>query len=630
MDVSHLNAGRSLSLWRLSIVSFVMVCLCGPMSAGPVEDCPFSKIGKDPIAAVYLKSWQAEWDLYKAPNLSGAILKTLREEVIPALLKIADATGPARDLPQALDDLTKAADWEDLARSAIQAVISKDEHGDPLISVQITPFGGKTDKVFDDLGRLLQTAVGKSDGKLVWTQSGELLTTGVPAEGILKLRKLDESVWITLGSDPREILSGGGFAAKPSFVRLWSQLPDQAVSGAVIDFDELSVLFSKFAGEILPTTPEMQWESSLVLDETMEALFKDDPETLAKLKQTQRTFEQLTPPNQKNALKAIDRLAKLLADQGMILTCNSPVPQGVAGTILWLPRPGSDGAIFGEVAPLSPRFLGLLRPGPVEISISGLPDFQRILHLILDFIRLLPDGESLLEAWDVLQETAGFSLEKDLLPAIGKEVAWLTERSEKLSFPGFQVMDNDLYLALDIADKQAAKSSLQRLEKVLSENGLPVSATQEGGANISLLDTGLLGKVRWGILEEPPTFVLATGTAKNLGGFLQSLAHPAPNRLSEHPRWNDLKAIWHEKPTAVALYDLTTTWKQTIDQLKGGQMMLAMMGQAGSAGLPFIRLGLKIMQEIPPPDCLLEVGANEGDIRALRSLLLFPAGKPGE
>jgi hypothetical protein len=53
-------------------------------------------------------------------------------------------------------------------------------------------------------------------------------------------------------------------------------------------------------------------------------------------------------------------------------------------------------------------------------------------------------------------------------------------------------------------------------------------------------------------------------------------------------------------------------------------MMLAMMGPAGSAGLPFVHLALKVLQAVEPPDCLFRVDSNEGGNRISRSLVLFP------
>ena len=52
-------------------------------------DYPYAKLGKTVFGAFSIDSWDAVWDLARAPELSNRLLKSLRDEILPPLVKKA-------------------------------------------------------------------------------------------------------------------------------------------------------------------------------------------------------------------------------------------------------------------------------------------------------------------------------------------------------------------------------------------------------------------------------------------------------------------------------------------------------------------------------------------------------------
>jgi hypothetical protein len=279
--------------------------------------------------------------------------------------------------------------------------------------------------------------------------------------------------------------------------------------------------------------------------------------------------------------------------------------------------------------PLSNNLLSLLRPDVVEVSLFGLPDFFNLYETVMGFLEMVPDGGEILRAWKELQESIGLDLKKDVLPALGREVGWLTRQTPKGESQGIPIAGNELYLLLAVGDVSKAESLAGRLEEFLREYDLAISATRIADSSFTVIDAGLFGKAMWGIPSDPPVFVVCKGADPPfLESLLEDMREGIPGRIDGHRRWETLQTIWNPHPTAFSISNLGVSWKQMTDQLRGARMMASMTGASNPVLLSVMGFALELLQGIPAPDCLLRVDWQEDTVRISRSLLLFPSDIP--
>jgi len=632
---------RKVSWWQgIRVLILFIVILPGIYPSRAPAECPYSSSQGPVVAGFSLSSWDEYWDLLQASNMGRIVFETVADDVLPTILDLADATGEIRNLPRILHEFVESLDNSLLRKSSIQGTLQRSDSAFPGFSVtlRLTPPGTNAERLYQDISGFMNTVATQSRGALVWLPGAEKsclglavlesATSPVPVDGrgLFFLHRAGPSVILTTDHlfAPGESERGPG----ARIGELWNRLPEPVVSSVVIDLTELAALLNGCVKPLIDLMASATSEaaSSLVLDETEVALFDQDPETLEKLRKVEKDFNQLMPSFQPESIsRPIKNILDFLGDQGVLLSGLGPTPGGVLGTNLWSVDSNTPNGSLFDVAPLSPAMLSLLRPGIVEVSIQSLPDYLEIYTQAMNWFKEFPWGPDLLSEWNKLQQTFGYSIEKDLLPALGKEIGWITRDTGKAGIPGLQVMSNDLFFVLGLKDSQVAERSQEKFEETLTHYGFPVSATHVAGATFSVLNGGLLGKAMWAELKQPPVFVLTTSSSpQEISDFLQMLSSPLPHGLTQHPRWDQFQRIWTDQPTAVTLSDLTTTWKQTLDQLKSSQMMVALMGSSGSVSLPFIRMGIRILQNMKPPEWQFTVNSVEPGLRLSRSLLLYP------
>ena len=627
-------------LWKNWVLTLLALTLHGGISTGSQAECPYSGSQGPIIAGFSLSSWDEYWNLLQARNMGMIVFETVTDDLLPTILDLADATGEIKNLPRILHEFVASLDNSLLRKASIQGTLQRSDSAFPGFSVtlRLTPPDTTVEKLYQDISGFMNTVATHSQEALAWFPGPEKSHLGlavlesatspapVDGRGLLFLHRADPSVILTTDHlfVPGESVKG----SSSKIGELWSRLPEPVVSSVVVDLTELAALLNGCVKPLIDLMASATSEaaSSLVLDETEVALFDKDPETLEKLRKVEQDFNQLMPSfNPESISKPIESILDFLGDQGVLLSGLGPTPGGVIGTTLWsVDSTTPNGGLF-NVDPLSPAMLSLLRPGIVEVSIQGLPDYQRIYSYFIELLKQFPWGPDLIGEWEKLQQTFGYSIEKDLLPAIGKETGWITRDTGKAGIPGLQVMSNDLFFVLGLKDSETMERSLNKIEETLTHYGFPVSATRVNDVTFSVLNGGLLGKAMWAELKQPPVFVLTTSTSpKEITGFLQMLSSPLPHGLTQHPRWDQFQRIWTDQPTAVTLSDLTTTGKQTLDLLKSSPMMVALMGSSGSGSLPFIRMGNRILQNLTPPEWQFTVNSVEPGLRLSRSLILYP------
>ncbi len=636
MSQSHLVV--SFLRGRIFLVLLVLALQC-VLPLQVQADSPYTNSPGAIIAGFSCNSLEEYMNLFQAKNLGTIVFETVTEDLIPAVLDLTEATGEIRNLPKTLQECVDSMDWTLLQHSALCGMVY---HGTGSIlgvgaTLRITPAGSDAGTLYQNLSGFLKTLATHSQGALTWTPGPEVCWLGVAAVtpatgvvsrpgGVLFLHKVDSSV--ILATDYLFSPSTPGLGPKANLEDLWKQLPEPVVSSVMVDFTELATLLKVSMKPVVDKIESegSKPESSLVLDKTAEALFDKDPETLEKLRQVERDFNQIMPSTNSGSIsKPLENIISLIKDQGILIAGTGSTPGGVMSTTLWsVDSTSTNGGLF-EVQPLSATMLSLLQSGVVEVSVQGLPDYQRIYSTLADLIKQFPGGVDLYGEWESLQQTFGMTVEKDLLPAVGSEMGWVTREMEKSGVAGLQLMSNNLFYVLGLRDTAAAGRTVNKIEETLSKYGFPATATRVADVTISVLDTGILGKAMWTTLEQPPLFVLTTASSmQQFTDFLQLLKNPQPQGLSQHPRWEDLQRIWTEHPTAVTLSDLTTAWRQALDQLRSSQMMVALMGSSGSMSLPFIRMAIRILQNTPAPQWGFTVNTIESGLRVSRTLLLYP------
>lgn len=607
-----------------------------PATAQPADAPPFAKLGDNVLAAFSTTSWNDHWKTLHADKAPAKILDTLYQDVVPSALKLADATGALEEIPAKLEAFRKSIDWSDLASSRLAGVVWSNPNGMPQITLELTPNSSRTEKVLTDLSKLLAFIAEQSESALAWAPrdtGGALELAGDLSDGtddlsyaipIGVLSRTGDHIYLELGLDPQPGKGRKGILPESGMDELWRKCPRGVVSAAAFDFARLVDIQKQLA--TLEEEEFSEAASSLVLDETIEALFADDLETLEKLKEVDSGFDTLTAMDAPSPLKALlDRVFSLVADQGVLLTTIAPEGDNVVLTTLWKPKPGSEGSKIYEQAPLSDRFLGILGPGMVEVSARGLPDFEAIYRLIKDLVgSYQPQGPMLLEQWAEIQKSIGFNVETDLLPALGRETAWMTQSKESAATFGVPVMTNTMFFALALKDIDAARRSLDKIEEHLGQLGFPVSATKINDIPFSVVETGMVGSFRWTLLPTPPTLVLTTSDPNEyLAEWMARLKESTPHALDYHPRWDEMRSIWSDAPTAVSVYDSAVQWKQQLDALKGSQMLVAMMGPLAGSALPVMRLVIAAMENSEPPSVVFRVDQTQDGIRESRNLLLY-------
>ncbi len=625
---------------RVFFLTLTVLAFVSAFSVQVPAECPYSSSQGPIIAGFTLSSWEEYWNLFKANDLGMIVFETVTDDFLPAVLDLVEATGEVQNLPKTIHDVVMTMDWSLLKRSSFLGTLHRMEAGTPGVraTLRITPPESGMVQLFQNLSGLFEALAAHSQGVLVWTAGEEQGRLGlavlepaastIPAEGrgLFFLHQLDSSVILT--TDHLFSPDEPGRSPKSSIEELWKRLPEPLVSSIMMDLSELASLLKDIVKPVtsLVESTASEAASSLVLDKTKEALFEKDPETLEKLRQVERDFNQIMPSFKAESIsKPLQNIVDLIKDQGVIVAGSSPVPGGISETMLWsFDSTGTNGGFF-DVAPLSPVMLSLLRPGAVEVSLQGLPDYRRIYSFLFDLIQQFPGGAGLIGEWEKIQGTIGYSVEKDLLPAIGPEMGWITRESEKGGISGLQVINNDLFFVLSLGDASAARRTIGKIEETLAKYGFPATATQVADVTFSVLDAGLLGKSMWAELKQPPLFILTTSASTQpIVDFIEMIRNPLPQGLTQHSRWDQLQRIWTDQPTAVTLSNLTTTWKQTLDQLKSSLMMVALMGSSGSLSLPFIRMGIRILENMQPPEWLFTVNSSEPGLRISRTLLLYP------
>ncbi len=623
-----MRPSRESLLFALSLGAALCVA-----SSARCGECPYEGFPEGMLAGFSVESWDAYARLYGAEKLAEELHQTLSEEVLPALLKISEATGPVQDLPNKLEDLRDKVDWGFVGKCGITVGIGLSKENLPTFMLRLSAPSGEGERLFSALAGGVAHIASAATGELLWKvegtrgilslelgQSGEDATSELKAPVLLSLVRQEDHVWVRpMGAS--EEPAANGPCADPTIRSLWEKIPEPCVATAQVDFSALAHQLNRLVDSL---ETEEKWESSLILDPTLESLFTEDLETLEKLREVEEDFDSMTPTVESGIAQVLHRLAEVLGDQGCVVAGVGPHGTAVNCTTLWQPRAGGTYASLFKCEPLSPRFLGLLAPGWKEVSVFSLPDFVRIHELVVDLLKELPDSEGIFSTIKELEDQYQLSIERDLIPALGKEGAFVS-RAKPKGTPAFQLSGSGFQLALGIGDVAAARRTLNALERIVASAGMVPSASVVGDRTCSLVDAGLAGKASWLLLEDARAFVLTSGDSREqILEFAALLKNPPAPRLSEHPDWGALSAIWTEHPTDVSLVDVSRLWRETIEELKGARMMLSMMGEVGTVAVPMIQLALRGMQAVRAPSWSFTVASRTGELRIGKTLLLYP------
>jgi hypothetical protein len=619
----------------------VSICCC------QAQDHPYSALGNNPNFIFSFESWEALWEVWGEEDLDEAFLESLREDLIPAILKDAESPEEFREILEKWDRFVSENDWEGMKHSRFGLISWCDPDGVPKFTLALTPPESKLVSTAKTLDNFVRFIAENSDGELEVIEEAnrskltianasetenatriadlEPWAQDVVKEGGVYLEENSGTLWMTVGHTVDEAFAGPGMKEFEGFSEGMERTPGTDLECIILNFTAIERSLRIWQKALVKSATETEMMApSLVFDETMEEMFKDDPETLSKLKEAQEGMEFFSEDSSEELEKVSDRLLTLLGDLGFLIIGVDGTQEGILTTTNHRPRPGSEVASLVATEPLSEVWNPLMRPDVLQMGAYSLPDLGRIYNTILELIGLAPDGESLLAGWNQLQEAFGLNLGEHFFPAIGRQIAWTQDQSNLGSLSGMSVFSNDLTVFIESPDLSKTRGLLDRLEKILADAGMVASATQIGGRDFKVLDTGYVGITRWTVLEEPPMLVIAKGgTEESLIAALEALKAGGSRTFADHPRWKDMEAAWTDSPHAVLLDDYKTTWRQQIDQLKGTQMMIAMMGGGSAVPLAVIQMVLKMMELAPEPEVLFEVGGIEGDWRFEKSLLLF-------
>lgn len=603
------------------------------------EACPFSGFKGPVLAAGSFAGWEDYGTVFGGGHVGDVIVEAIRHEILPSLLKIADATEALAKLPGSWDQLASATNWDRLRKTQIAFSISEGMNHIPKVALRFTPPQDEAISLYQDIGKLFAGIVSQASENLVWKDDGAqaslvLVASSSPSfsDGddpvrLLSLSRMDSHVFLeSLPDVPPKKGSGQELCEEASFQDLWKKLPQPLASTLYFNLQHVFGFVRTTVKGILDDMDDSRPVSSFVLDETSEALLREDPETLEKLRQVEKDFNSLMPDmNPAPLRRPVMRLLHLLEAQGQVLSGLSREGNSIQSVTLWQPAGEPAGVALFATEPLSPAFLSLLQINCIEASIAALPDYKTLYTTLLDIFKDFPDSGKALADWDSIQDLFDIWVEDDLLTALGRNSAWLTTPKQKSSSSGLPVVSNDLTVVLEIASREAAQRTLAAAGKILADYGISASTKTLDVGILNEVDMSLLGKVSWIIPQDLDVFILTNSASTELVvDIARRLKNPSPLPPAGLPGWKSLQKIWSDQPAAVSMEDLSTTWKQTIDQLRSTQMMMALMGPIGSGALPFFQLGLKIMTTVDKPEAMYTVAHNENGLRISRTLLVYP------
>ncbi|MCA9450388.1 MAG: hypothetical protein KC931_24915, partial [Candidatus Omnitrophica bacterium] len=342
------------------------------------------------------------WESIHAPELGDQILEGIREDLLPAILKEAQVESESATMEAKVNELVEGVNWESLADAKLTLVVWSGEDGFPMFTFRADPRSGRSEEAegaFKDLLRILSGWFEDSDVR----REGARTTLTVESEGEeldwITLERIGTSIWITLIHTAEEALAGEGVGDRPGFSNLWAKGPDSVESVAFIDFSAISA-----AVEESLESMGQESNSSLVLDETMEALFKDDLETLEKLKQVESDMDFFTGENGESFRDPVNALLKDLASLGFLVSMSGSTEGGIENSTFWRLEPESEFEKILSSPPLTERFLTLIQPDLLRGSVYSLPDLLGFYQVMTDRIKVFPGGDDMLSAWDDIQE----------------------------------------------------------------------------------------------------------------------------------------------------------------------------------------------------------------------------------
>lgn len=591
------------------------------------SDCPFGNIGENVVLAFSMESWDALWEMCRAPGLGDKLALSIRDELLPAILEASDASGEFHTYLDDVETITDKIEWEGLAASRLDLLLWGKTVDDLKLTLKVSPPESQLDSVDKAVEELLKSISEKTPDGLYWSEEGGrrafCFTEPVASASESEIFYLDRhkgAVWITAAHNAKEALAGPGLAAREHFADLWKKHPHEGGVSFVLDFGALAIQLRDVSEVFDPMLT-----STLVMDATMEEIFKDDPETFEKLKQAQEGMDFWSDEIGGNPKEAAKKGIDLLESLGLLLCRITASEEGMFSGAYWRPVPGGGGGELLAMKPLSDRGLSVLETGLVDAGAQGLPDFERIYDKVLELIGMAPYGKDALSSWDAIQDSIDFHPKKDLFPALGRELGWVSRQVPKGAAQSFPIATNELYVFHEIGDASTARGALGRLEELLSSQGIACASKPVGDFEFTEVDTGFLGKAMWGILEDPNFLVFSKGgDLEFLQKKIDDYRNGKAGDLTGHPRWDSMKSMWKENPTAVRLQNAGLVQNQLKGQLQSAQMMIAMMGAGDPVVLAAMGLGMQALNGLPTPDWYLQVDNDEGDVRVSRSLLLYP------
>jgi hypothetical protein len=612
--------------WITVIVLGFCLAFGGRPARGEAE-CPFGNIGENVVLAFSMESWNAMWEMARAPGLGDQLAVSIRDELLPAILESSDASGEFEIYLDDVKEISEKIDWKGLAASRLDLLLWGTSVDDLKLTLKISPPPDQLDSVEGAVVELLKSISEKAPEVFYWRdEDGERAfcfdgpVESASADEIFHVNRYEEAMWITAAHTAPEAFAGPGLAAREHFSAVWEKHPSQGGVSFVLDFGSLANQLHDVTEVFDPVMT-----STLVLDATMEEIFKNDPETFEKLKQAQEGMDFWSGEIGGNPKEAAKKGIDLLESLGMLSCRITTSQEGMFSGAYWRPTPGGEGGELLEMKPLSDRGLSLLEIDVVDVAAQGLPDFGRIYDKVIELIGMAPFGKEILENWAAIQDSIDFHPKKDLFPAFGREVGWVSRQVPKGAAQSFPIATNELYVFHEIADASTARGALGRLEELLSTQGIGCASKPVGDFEFTEVDTGFLGKAIWGILEDPPVLVFSKGgDLEFLQAKIDDYRSGKAGDLTGHPRWESMKSLWKDNPTAVRFQNAGLVQNQLKGQLQSAQMMIAMMGAGDPVVLAAMGLGMQALNGLPTPDWYLQVDNVEGDVRVSRSLLLYP------
>ncbi len=603
------------------------ICIPTPTSVAHGKECPFDDIGDSVTLAISIQSWDSMWESIHAPDLGNRILEGFQEDLLPAILKKAEEETDSASVEAKVEEILEEIDWRQLASSPISFLVWRDEYNLPVMTVKFDAEMERIDSVYQTLSSALRVLSGWIDDTQFRQENGQSIVSysiDDLREDWIILEVRENSVWLCMSHTVDEALAGAGLKERKGFSDLWGRGPESIQNSLIVDFTSLFETASLIMG-----ATDSEWSNSLVLDETMEALFKDDLETLEKLRKVETDMDFLTGRHDENDQAPMVGLLEKLGDLGLLVSMSGPTETGIESLTLLSIEGESDFAEIFDSPPLTQRFSSLVTPDLLRGSAYSIPDLGKAYDFLLEMIQEFPGGEDMLEAWKDIQESIDLHLADDLIPALGNEFAILTRRAKKASFAGFRLVNNESYVLIETGQEKGMEELLTKLEEFLRSYQLNPTHSLIGDVTFTQLAAGLMGEAGWGWDKESEILVITTTPqAEHLPVLIESLRTSQDFSFQEHPRWEDLQLVAIENPTALVYDDLSITWQQQVDELKGAKMMLSMMGGGDPITLGVVSLAMEILTGIPAPDAYLRMDSEEGNLKISHSILLFPEDDP--